>query len=332
VRGRRENPGVLEVAAGEPLGSRYSDADLRAPASAEDELDTDVGWHPMAGVVPERSVQGRQPPPSGCRGRGIRRPAGTALLAAALAVGAAACGGGSVSADQLAQLQQLATQCPTDGSTPAVYLPDDVSGSSEASDIEAARHGAIKAVVTQTAVCGGHLRVVAFTASAAASTTVFDGDLKPAGATPIAQLRKVPALVDQTMPGIETGLREAAVKLQPGSDIVAQFRLAKEYQQQLAADGKPHRLAISILTDGEQSVGVDLTQPSLTAPVASALANQLPPVTFPAGTTVTIAGIGKVSGQQPATAYVDALKAFYSAYCGRTGAACIVATDYSPGS
>ncbi len=48
------------------------------------------------------------------------------------------------------------------------------------------------------------------------------------------------------------------------------------------------------------------------------------------GATVTIAGLGKVSGPPPPSEYIASLKVFYSAVCTRSRAAeCRVVTDYT---
>jgi hypothetical protein len=253
-------------------------------------------------------------------------------LAAGLTLGAAACGT-ATAAGHLDQLQALAQSCPPEGTGLATYIGDDLSGSARDAAIESGRRAAIKAVATKTAVCGGHLRIDGFSSSVSASRVVFDGDLRPPGATQIAQLRKVDDLVKDTMPVIENGLQAAAAALQafPGSDILGQFRLAEEYRQQLASTG-PHRLEVHLLTDGEQSVNIDLTQPTLTTADATALANRLPVVSYPPGTLVELVGVGRVAGTEQPTPYVEALKTFYDNYCGRSGASCRAVTDYTEGS
>jgi hypothetical protein len=280
--------------------------------------------------VPEQLLGSDEQRPRG------RRPGrlGTAReLAAAAVLGLAVTAGCGPETGELAGLQEQEKTCPPDGTTLASYVAPDVSGSARDAAIEAGRLDAIKGVVTRTAVCGGHLRIEAFSASAAASVVVFDGELKPPGATQIARLLKVDELVAETMPAIETKLKEAVASLPPvGSDILAQFRLAREYHEQLSKDGTPHRLEVHVLTDGMQTAEIDLANTNLTPAMATDLANQQRVESMLPDTVVEIAGIGKVSGDLPSTAHVDALKAFWRTYCGRTGAACTTATDYASGS
>jgi hypothetical protein len=260
----------------------------------------------------------------------------TALMAAPLlAATFTGCGiDGSHGGGDLPRLEPLAKTCPADGTPVASYVGLDFSGSSgRDAAIGAARLDAIEGVVTKTAVCGGHLRIEAFSASAAATAVVFDGELKPPGATQIARLLKVDELVAETMPVIETKLREATPTVPPdGTDIRGQFRLAHEYHEQLSNGGLPHRLRVHLLTDGMQTAEIDLANPNLTTAMATDMANQVPAESMPPDTVVEIAGIGKVAGDPPSTAHIDAIKAFWDTYCGRTGAACTTTTDYAPGS
>jgi hypothetical protein len=235
--------------------------------------------------------------------------------------------------DQLRANQRLAETCP-DGQELAAFVGADLSGTGRDGSIATTRDDIIEDIVRRVAVCSGRLRVVAFSASSAASLMVFDGELRPAGATQIARLRKVPELVESTMPSIVAAMREAAVRLPAeGSDVTAQFGAAAEYIGQLDS-GMPgaHRLEVILLTDGVQTSGVTLNTADLTAAVAQDLATRLPAPSLPAGSAVTIAGLGRVAGPPPPTTYVDALKAFYDAYCRRTTAACTVVTDHVAGS
>src|SRR4051794_3821374 len=203
------------------------------------------GPDPRAQVALPAGLQARNDPGSEQLMMFAAKPVRTLValgLAAGLTLGAAACGT-ATAAGHLDQLQALAQSCPPEGTGLATYIGDDLSGSARDAAIESGRRAAIKAVATKTAVCGGHLRIDGFSSSVSASRVVFDGDLRPPGATQIAQLRKVDDLVKDTMPVIENGLQAAAAALQafPGSDILGQFRLAEEYRQQLASTG-PHRL------------------------------------------------------------------------------------------
>lgn len=251
------------------------------------------------------------------------------LTVAAVGAGVAAsaliaCG---QAAGTLGQNEQIAKTCPK-SRTLAAYVADDGSGSDEDRTILATRESAITSVATRVADCGGHLRVVVFSAGAASTVPVFDGDLKPSGSTQIARLRRVPALVSAAMHAIDQGLTTADQQVpKNGSDIVSQFQLAEEYVSQLNATD-PHQLDLELMTDGVQTEGVILNTSALTPVVAADLAERMSVTTLPAGSTVTISGIGKTTGSPPPTSYVNALKTFYDNYCRRTGASCQVVTDF----
>jgi len=243
-------------------------------------------------------------------------------------VAALLCACGRQPTGDLRKLQDLATKCPQQELVE--YVGDDVSGSGLQADITATRKTALKAIATRVAVCNGHLRVDAFSGSASASRVAFDGDLKPAGATDIAKLRKVDDLVTATMKTVDAGIADAGKALPAdGSDITAQFGLAAEYGKQMAAS-TPITLSVHLLTDGVQTVGVVLNTDSLTEATATDLANRTTAVQLPSTATVTVSGLGKTAGSPPPTSYTDAIKAFYRTYCKRTGAAsCAAVTDYT---
>ena len=248
-----------------------------------------------------------------------------ALAVLSQAASLAACSGQATGA--LGKNQEIAKTCPH-GSTLAVYAAVDASGSDSDITIAVTREAAIRDIATRVADCSGHLRVVAFSAGAASTATVFDGDLQPTGATQIARLRRVPSLIDRTMTAIDDALPKAEQSVtKNGSDVVSQFRLAGEYVEQLNAVGK-HQLDLQLLTDGAQTTGVILNSSKLTNVVAADLASKMPVNLLPAGSTVKVSGLGKTAGAPPPTSYVDALKTFYADYCLRSGATCQVVTDY----
>lgn len=230
---------------------------------------------------------------------------------------------------ELGQLQTLAKSCPH-AATLAAYVGDDVSGSGQSKQISTAREIALTAIVTKVAVCNGHLHVDAFTGSAAASSVVYDGTLRPAGATQISQLRKVPTLVRTTMATINTGVATATKTLAAdGSDIVSQFGMASQFYNQLSGATQV-QLDIDLLTDGEQNVGIDLNPTHLTVAEAEHLATRLRATPLPDSAAVKVSGLGKSAGKPPATSYIQALTGFYETYCKRTGAAtCTAVTDYT---
>lgn len=211
------------------------------------------------------------------------------------------------------------------------YTAADVSESGRSDVLIPERLEAIEAILVQTAVCGGRAKVVAFTNSAAASFTVFEGDLKPAGATDVARRRRVPKMVEEVMVGVRQGIDTAIATLPGGgTDVIAQLQLAHEYHQQLGLD---RLLIVKVLSDGLSTTGdAVLNRSDLGMDLANRLAEGVKVPVMGGTTKVIFAGIGRVSGTAlPPTSAVDALKAFYLAACGRTEAECTVVTDLSTG-
>ncbi|WP_280209126.1 hypothetical protein [Nocardia cyriacigeorgica] len=227
----------------------------------------------------------------------------------------------------LADGKQIAASCPY-GRQLAGRAAIDVSTHMRVIAGDAGRLDPVQQLVRRVVICGGHLRVDAFSGSSAATAGVFDADLHLPGATENARLRREPAMTEDIMKQITENLPKAAAALPlTGSDILAQFGMSTEYFQQLDPDGTRYALDLVISTDGAQSEGVSLGDPSLTADQAVALATR---VTAPnlSGASIQLANIGKTANPAPPTSYVDALKAFYGRVCQASGAArCTVVTD-----
>lgn len=81
---------------------------------------------------------------------------------------------------KLAVLHELAHSCPSNKKI-AAYVALDEEGRLRGRKLTDARIAVVQNVATQVAVCGGHLRVVGFSSSPAASVTLFDGPLDPPG-------------------------------------------------------------------------------------------------------------------------------------------------------
>lgn len=205
----------------------------------------------------------------------------------------------------------------------------DTSGSVRANAVPEAYAKALKDLVRRTAVCGGHLHVGAFSSSAASTVSLYDGELVMPGSTENARLRRVPQAVAEVMKTINTAYAQKMPGLTPGgTDIVAQYRLAHEYVQQLGGD---RQLDLLLLTDGYQNAGFVLGDRALSEADAKALAAQADIPQLP-GATITVAGIGKTPGQDSAsTEVITGMKTFYDALCQRSGAgSCSSVTDYTP--
>jgi len=228
--------------------------------------------------------------------------------------------------DSLAHAEQVAASCPTDGTRIAALVQVDRSGSRRNQTATPAEELVIREVTERTAICGGRLRVTSFSDSMI-GVTVFDADLQLDGATANARLRKAPKAVDAVMEQITAALPDAANELVDGAtDIVSQYQLGAEYAAQLATTG-PVVLEQTIVTDGIQTAGLDLSDPSLTVAQAESLAATFP-VPDLTGAAVRLIGIGRQADNAPLpTPYIAALRAFHTTICEDTGATCTVVTD-----
>lgn len=235
----------------------------------------------------------------------------------------------TTSGSELDHVSELTSNCLADAK-PAGSINMDGTDSTQSPALLESRWSAATDLATEVAACGGHLRISVFTSSASASTVLFDGDLIPTGATDIAKVRSVSKLVEQAIETAKADYAAAIAALpQDSTDVTASLGSAREYLEQLNASDQQYALTVLVLTDGIQNVGVSVGDPSLTSDDARASAAQavLPDLS---GATVTFAGIGRVSGNQPPTSYTDALKVFYETVCSSTHAAsCTVVTDYT---
>ena len=205
----------------------------------------------------------------------------------------------------------------------------DGSGSSSGDTITTERLAITADVVRRTAICGGHLRVRAFSASSGATVTIYDDGLSLPGATENARLRRVDALVEKVMAEITAKYGDAIAALPGGgSDITSVYRLAGEYAAQL---GDGYQLHLFVLTDGLNNIGTDLTLQVLTPEQATDLASAVNVPALP-GSSITVAGLGRIDGDAAPSALVEGLVAFYNALCVKTGAkTCVSVTDYTAG-
>jgi hypothetical protein len=230
-------------------------------------------------------------------------------------------------AGALAQDKQTLATCDP-AHAPASWVAIDGTGSSASDQIAAERMTAVESIVRKTAICSGQLRVLAFSASSAATATLFEGQLHLDGATANSRLKRVPGVVDNVMTKIRSAYGPSVAGLDgSGSDITAQYRLAGEWINQL---GGRARLHLYLLTDGFQNIGVDLDARALSKVEATALANQVNVPKLP-GASVVVAGLGKVASAPPRSDVVEGLVAYYDALCKKTDAAqCVSVTDFAP--
>jgi hypothetical protein len=250
----------------------------------------------------------------------------TALVV--LTVITSACGASSSPRGEFAENQQILATCDP-AAPPASFIQLDGTDSNNSAAIAEERMAAIESIVRRTAVCSGHLKVLVFSVSSAATAVLFDGPLHLDGATDNARLKRVPALVSDVMGEIKKEYEPARAALPlGGSDVTAMYRLASEWIDQL---GDPFRLRLYLFTDGVQNVGVDLGSQILTDQAATALADTFD-VPRLSGASVTVAGLGRVAGPPLTSALAEGLVSFYNALCKRADAAdCLSVTDYSVG-
>ncbi len=244
------------------------------------------------------------------------------LILVLLAGLTSACGSGPAAHGDLGQLERLAETCADEEA--ATYVAVDFSDTARSESLGANRREAIRTEAERVAVCGGTLRVVAFSSSTAAIVSLFDGPIEAEGATQNARLRRVERTVAPAEEAIAAGWDAAEAGLPGGgSDVLGQFTLASEYFAQ--RPNSSHRALI--LTDGVQTTGsVVVNSPDFTSVVASELAARVP-VPDLSDVNVTVAGIGQVVGDPPPSEFVAALNTFFTDTCARTNATCQIVTD-----
>jgi hypothetical protein len=228
----------------------------------------------------------------------------------------------------LATAKQVAQTCHDKPVAAMVAL--DVSGSMASKTFSKQRVRMVMDGAEQTAVCGGHLRVLVFSTSSARTGVLYDGQLTPTGATETSRLRRslkqTVAVVDE----VEKNYVGTPGQLSPdGSDILGTYLLAGQYFTQL---GDRYGTKVFMVdTDGFSTDDVLIPGRAMSPAQAKKLAisASVPPLP---GVDVTVAGLGKENGTPPDTAVVEGLTAFYDAVCAKTKAAsCTSVTDYVGG-
>ena len=254
-----------------------------------------------------------------------RRNASHLGVAAIAALLLAACGpaGGKLNA-----LRTLASTCPKNGKL-AESVALDVANNQRSPSLTTARLATIRNAATQIAVCGGHLRVVVFGATAAASAAVYDGDLAPPGATLNARLLRVPGIVDHVVTQVDHQIQLVVPKIDgQGDDPLSALTAADQYMSELGT-GVSVRFVIE--TDGISSQTLILNSRTLTPHNAGTVASQIE-VPDLSGSSIIFAGLGKVgAGSPPPSSFVEALRTLYRDICRRTHAAtCLALSDITP--
>lgn len=255
-----------------------------------------------------------------------RRPRIASFVVLALTL--TACGVSSSPRGELAENRRILAACDK-SAPPASDVHIDGTASSASKQITRARMAAVTSIVRTTVICSGRLRVSVFSSSSSATAILFDGSPHLDGATVNARLKRVPGVVGGVMATIRKGYGPAVARLdRGGSDITAQYRLAGEWRAQLGGNARLH---LYLLTDGFQTVGVDLDAKALSRREAVALAGRVVMPKLPRA-VVVVAGLGRVAGKPPRSDVVEGLVAYYDRLCHRAGAAqCRAVTDYTPG-
>lgn len=198
---------------------------------------------------------------------------------------------------------------------------------SAASDAIIHEHLAVvRDVAEETAVCGGTLKVSVFSAGSGATGSVYSGDLTLSAPTLNAKLKRVPETVDTVMAEVEVNLGPAIASLPAGgSDIGSNYRLMGEH-----AAGSPDAIYRGYLaTDGLSNLGSLQVAGPLSPEQAAALAEHVTVPTLPADASITVVGLGRVTGDPVPSNVIEGLVSLYDALCARTGAGtCRSMTDW----
>lgn len=230
-------------------------------------------------------------------------------------------------AGALARLKPLVENCdgPING-----YAGLDLSASARGDEqLLGDRLAEIEGMVNQVAACGGYAKVVGFASSAVDTTTLGKRTFATEFGTENARLLRADKKIQELMEDLEANLAGTIDDAAPGgTDVLAQLELARQFQAQ-RGEGT---LYVRLATDGIATTEpVRMSTPAFTVEVANEAAHdvEVPDLT---GATVRIAGVGQKAGdgsRQLPTTRVMALVEFYEIACKRTGANCLVTTDYT---
>ncbi|MCS5735058.1 hypothetical protein [Herbiconiux daphne] len=232
----------------------------------------------------------------------------------------------------LAELQGLAASCePTH--KPATLVRADGSATAQSDALREQYIAVARDKALAAAICGGTFRFDIFGASLTDSITVASVSFDPIGATETAQLRSAAKRAQEVVDAIEDAYPDALAKLSSnGTDVVSSLQAGREFIDQINVNGPTHSLSLVLLTDGLDNHSAPLDDPGLTTPQAQSYVGSIP-VPDLAGASVSIFGVGRVSGtSQLPSSHTDAVRAFYEALLARTGATTVtIATDYTGG-
>jgi hypothetical protein len=201
------------------------------------------------------------------------------------------------------------------GDKPFVLVMVDGSSTQNDPELIAEQVDVVEAVARRTSDECGRLRVERFRGSASDVDTILDRDVTPEGATDSNRDRNRDELLAEVRQTLEQGM--AASAAQGGSDPVGAMGRGARL---LGQEEREHRQLI-LVTDGVQSSEPNLATEALTAATASDFVDQAGTLPDLSGIDLVVTGIGRVSGAQPPSSYINGLVAFYEEVCTRSGAA-----------
>jgi hypothetical protein len=212
------------------------------------------------------------------------------------------------------QVKNFATgEC--SGDKPFVLVMVDGSSTQNDPDLIAEQVDVVESVARRTSDECGRLRVERFRGSASDVDTLLDRDVTPEGATASNRDRNRDDLLAEIRKEVEDGIAGSAA--QGGSDPVGAIGRGARL---LGQEDRAHKQLI-LVTDGVQSAEPNLATEELTAATASSFVDQAGDLPHLAGIDLVVTGVGRVSGPQPPSSYINGLVAFYEEVCQRSGAA-----------
>jgi hypothetical protein len=230
-------------------------------------------------------------------------------------------------AGTLAILKPLAAECSGEVNAYA-GLDASATGRGNSSLLDE-RLDALRDLADRAAACGGYMKVVAFSSSAAETFTLGEAEFPTDSGTETARLLQAGKTEETLLDEVGADLPQGLKQLNPnGTDVLAQLTLARQVQEQ-RPEGK---LTVQLETDGISTTRpVVMNTPSFTAGAARAAAARVEMPDLD-GAAVRIVGIGRTTGdRRPSSERIAALTLFYELACRRSGAECLVTTDYTTG-
>ncbi len=201
------------------------------------------------------------------------------------------------------------------GDKPFVLVMVDGSSTQNDPALIAEQVDVVESVARRTSEECGRLRVERFRGSASDVDAILDRDVTPEGATSSNRDRNRDELLEEVRQEVEAGM--AAAPAEGGSDPVGAMGRGARL---LGQDDREHKQLIMV-TDGVQSSQPNLATEELTAATAKSFVDQAGTLPDLSGIDLVVTGVGRVSGAQPPSSYINGLVAFYEEVCSRAGAA-----------